>query len=60
MVVHLPVVVLDPGRKRPVCSGQGMEASEAGVFRVESEGHLVARYRVEGELARPEVVLCAE
>ena len=59
VVAHLPVVALDPSGRRAVCSGQGMEASEGGIFRVESEGELLAIYRGEGGLARPEVVLCA-
>jgi tRNA pseudouridine55 synthase len=60
VVAHLPVVEMDPARKRAVCSGQGMEGFESGVFRVESGGELLAIYRGEGGVARPEVVLCGE
>ena len=60
VVAHLPVVAVDPARKRAICNGQRMEAIEGGIFRVESEGELLAIYRGEGGEARPEVVLCAE
>ena len=60
VVAHLPVVTLDPARKQAVCNGQGMEAYEGGVFRVESAGELLAIYRGVGGVARPEVVMCAE
>ncbi len=60
VVVHLPVVEVEPARARAVCSGQGMEAFEYGEFRVESGGELLAIYRGEGGVARPEVVLCGE
>ncbi len=60
VVAHLPLVALDPALKKAVCSGRGVEAFEGGVFRVESEGELLAIYRGEGGVARPEVVLCAE
>ncbi len=59
VVAHLPVVVLDPALERAVCNGRGIEASESGVFRVQSEGELLAIYRGEGGVARPEVVMCA-
>jgi tRNA pseudouridine55 synthase len=60
VVAHLPVVALDPARTRVVCNGQEIEAFPSGVFRVESAGELLAIYRGDGGVARPEVVLCAE
>ncbi len=60
VVEHLPVVAVDPARIRSVCAGQRIEVSVCGVFRVESAGELLAVYRGEGGLARPEVVLCGE
>jgi tRNA pseudouridine55 synthase len=60
VVEHLPVVAVDPARIRSVCTGQRIEVSVCGVFRVESAGELLAVYRGEGGLARPEVVLCGE
>ena len=60
VVAHLPVVELDAARARAVCSGRGMEAIQHGVYRIESAGELLAIYRGEGAVARPEVVLCGE
>ena len=60
VVAHLPVLALDPALKRAVCNGRGVEALEGGLVRVECEGELLAIYRGEGGVARPEVVLCAE
>jgi tRNA pseudouridine55 synthase len=61
VVSHLPAVKVgeetarDVGSGRPVAVSGGMEGS----FRVESGGDLLGIYRVEGGVAKAEVVLCA-
>ncbi|MCA1687095.1 MAG: tRNA pseudouridine(55) synthase TruB [Actinobacteria bacterium] len=58
VVAHLPAVEIDQARERAVCSGQRIEGFGEEVFRVEMEGELLAIYRGEDGVARPEVVLC--
>jgi tRNA pseudouridine55 synthase len=58
VVAHLPAVQVEVDRTRAVCSGQVMEATGDEVFRIEFGGELLAVYREEGGVARPEVVLC--
>ena len=61
VVAHLPAVSVLPGAgRREVCNGRRLEAfGIEGSYRVEDEGELLAIYRDEGGISRPEVVLCA-
>lgn len=60
VVAHLPGVEVSREERAVVCSGRSLEAAGlAGSFRVECGGRLLAVYRDEGAVARPEVVLCA-
>lgn len=58
---HLPVVEVGEELAGGVRNGRPMRVSEGveGSFRVESGGELLAVYGVEGDVARPEVVLWA-
>ena len=58
VVAHLPAVEIPLAGVHGVCHGREIEASQDGVFRVEVRGELLAVYRGEGGVARPEVVLC--
>ncbi len=61
VVAHLPVVSVSPGAERVgVCNGRRLGAfGIGGSYRVEDAGELLAIYRDEGGISRPEVVLCA-
>ena len=56
---HLPGLEVDEEAERVVCSGRALPAGGlAGSFRVLRGDELLAVYRGDGEVARPEVVLC--
>ncbi len=60
VVSHLPAVNVGEEEREDVCHGQALPArGVSGSFRVRGDGELLAIYREEGGLARPEVVLCA-
>lgn len=61
VLAHLPAVTVGVGEgRRVVCSGRRLGAfGIGGSYRVESGGELLAIYRDEEGVARPEVVLCA-
>ena len=59
-VAHLPAVTVAEEERRLVCNGRRLaEVGIEGSYRVEGGGELLAIYRDEGDVARPEVVLCA-
>lgn len=59
-VSHLSRIEVGAGERNAVCSGRSLAASGlSGSYRVEHAGELLAVFRDEGAVARPEVVLCA-
>lgn len=59
MVSHLPVVYADEKEREDVRHGRSLRArGTVGSFRVQAGEGLLAIYREEGDVARPEVVLC--
>lgn len=64
VVSHLPALEVDAadrkrvGYGRSLVLGGGLEVDDGSPLRVECGGELLAIYRVEGEVARPEAVLC--
>lgn len=64
VVSHLPVVEVGEAERRMVGHGKSLPLDERfegcgdSPLRVESNGELLAIYRVEGEPARPEAVFC--
>lgn len=60
VMAHLPLVEVDERRRREVGNGREVPASGIeGSFRVVNDGELLAIYNGDGEIACPEVVLCA-
>ena len=60
VVGHLPAIEVERGQRFGVCNGRKMGAfGFDGGYRVEHDGELLAVYRDDGEISRPEVVLCA-
>lgn len=59
VVEHLPAVVVNEEEREDVLHGRSISSHGiSGSFRVQFEGELLAIYRGENDLARPEVVLC--
>ncbi len=60
VVSHLPAINVGEEEREDVRHGRVLPARGVlGSFRVQGDGELLAIYREEGGLARPEVVLCA-
>jgi tRNA pseudouridine55 synthase len=58
VLAHIPSLEIDEEEAKSVRSGRLLRTDEAGSFRVECGGELLAVYRGDGEEARAEVVLC--